>query len=121
MSAALFRVSALHHQNHTVSAVLRIDADSDILKGHFPGHPVVPGASMLQIVKEVLEDALQTPLRLKKADRLKFMSLVEPSRAEEVQLEIGYRMQHDGGIHVSGKLSAGETACFKFQGTFVKL
>ncbi|MBS1502902.1 MAG: hypothetical protein JST32_12620 [Bacteroidetes bacterium] len=120
MSSGLFTVASLKHQNNSISAVLRINADSDILKGHFPGHPVVPGASMLQIVKEVLENALQGHFRLKKADQLKFMSLVEPSRADAVQLEIEYRNQEGDSIYVAGKLTDGDTVCFKFQGTFIK-
>lgn len=114
----LFSIKQIIHESNIVRAELGINADSEILKGHFPGHPVVPGASMLQMVKEVLEKALGVQLHLKKAGYLKFMSLIEPG-SSVVQLEIDYK-QTDGEYLVTSKLSAGETVCFKLQGAFTK-
>ena len=74
MSAGLFTIASITHESHTVKAVLQINVDDPILKGHFPGHPVVPGASMLQVIKEVLEEALQAPLQLKKGTQLKLIT-----------------------------------------------
>jgi|SRR3569833_1383811 len=119
MSAGLFAITSIAHENHTVKAVLHINVNDPILKGHFPGHPVVPGASMLQVIKEVLEEALQASLQLKKGNQLKFMNLVDPTKTTEVQLEIDYRSKEDG-IHANAKLLDGETVCFKLQGVFVK-
>ncbi|HEX3385924.1 MAG TPA: hypothetical protein VHS53_12080 [Mucilaginibacter sp.] len=120
MSAALFSIVSVTHENHHIRAVLQINVDDPILKGHFPGHPVVPGASMMQVVKEVLEDALQTRMLLKKGTQLKFMNLVDPTKTIEVQLEIDYRSREDG-IHANGRLLDGDTVCFKMQGVFVKV
>lgn len=115
----LFLINSITHEGGIIRAALSINANSEILKGHFPGHPVVPGASMLQLVKDVLEQALNTRLRLKKADHLKFISLIEPG-ADEVKLEISYKMREDGGFFVISKLSAGDIACFKLQGVFAE-
>jgi 3-hydroxyacyl-[acyl-carrier-protein] dehydratase len=112
----IFSIRQLTHEGNTIRAALSINADSGILKGHFPGHPVVPGASMLQLVKEVLEQALDAQLRLKKADYLKFMSLIAPG-ASDVQLEINYKVV-EGDFFVTSKLSAGGAVCFKLQGMF---
>ncbi|HWD86734.1 MAG TPA: hypothetical protein VG367_01320 [Mucilaginibacter sp.] len=119
MSADLFSLSSITHENHNIKAVLLINVDDPILKGHFPGHPVVPGASMLQVVKEVLEDSLKTPLQLKKAGQLKFMNLVDPTKTTELQLEIDYRTREDG-IHANARFLDGDMVCFKMQGIFVK-
>jgi 3-hydroxyacyl-[acyl-carrier-protein] dehydratase len=117
----VFTINQIHHQDNSINALLGVDPESDILKGHFPGHPVVPGACMVQIVKEVLESALNTTLRLKKADQLKFMCLIDPTVLNgDVQLEIDYRLGEDSTVYVAGKLSDRETVCFKLQGTFVK-
>ena len=114
----LFIILQITHENGVIRAELGINAESEILKGHFPGHPVVPGASMLQLVKDVLEQALAKRVRLKKADHLKFMSLIEPG-GDDVQLEINCKLVEDSGFFVTAKLLAGETVCFKLQGVFV--
>ncbi|MFB9843696.1 hypothetical protein [Mucilaginibacter ginsenosidivorans] len=117
----LFHVLRIDKLDGMIVAKLGIDRDSEILKGHFPGHPVVPGACMLQVVKDVLEDSLGTTLRLKKADHLKFMSLVDPTERETVQLEIVYRDAGQEETFVTAKVSADENICFKLQCTFVKI
>jgi 3-hydroxyacyl-[acyl-carrier-protein] dehydratase len=117
----LFTITKIDHKDESVQAALSINTDSDILKGHFPGHPVVPGACMLQIIKEVLESALGGSFQLKKADHLKFMSLVDPTNISEVQLEIDYRLQDDNSIYITSKLSNEDTVCFKLQGVFAKV
>ncbi|HJP62956.1 MAG TPA: hypothetical protein VJ844_05910 [Mucilaginibacter sp.] len=117
----IFNILQIQHLEGSITARLSINPNNEILKGHFPGHPVVPGACILQVVKEVLEDALNDTLRLKKADHLKFMSLIEPENNQTVQLEITYRETEEGGIFATAKLSAGEIVCFKLQGTFIKM
>jgi 3-hydroxyacyl-[acyl-carrier-protein] dehydratase len=115
----LFSIDKIIHQDATISVMLGINADSEILKGHFPGQPVVPGACMLQIVKEVLERALKYPLRLKKADQLKFMIMIDPAKTTAVSLEMTYKITEDDTIVVTAKLSNPDALYFKFQGSFV--
>ena len=115
----LFKISKVVHNDNIISARLGINKASDIFNGHFPGHPVVPGACMLQIVKEVLEKALDTSLLLKKADHLKFMVMIDPGNTQAVDLEVSYKFVEDA-YTVTAKLMSAEVVCFKFQGSFVK-
>jgi 3-hydroxyacyl-[acyl-carrier-protein] dehydratase len=117
----LFGIDKIAHEDGGISAILNINADSEILKGHFPGHPVVPGACMLQIVKEVLESVLGNALRVKKADQLKFMVMIDPASTPAVQLDIAYQYAEDDIISVTAKLSNPEAVYFKFLGSFVKV
>jgi 3-hydroxyacyl-[acyl-carrier-protein] dehydratase len=115
----LFSIDKIAHVNDIISATLGINPESAILKGHFPGHPVVPGACMLQIVKEVLESALKQSFRLKKADQLKFILMIDPTNTLAVQLDISYQYAEDGAIGITAKLSNSDTVYFKFLGSFV--
>lgn len=117
----LFSIEEITHENGVIKAILEINSGSDIFKGHFPGHPVVPGACMLQITKEVLGSVLQNPLRLKKADQLKFMTMIDPANTPRVELDIIYKYQDDGSIIANAKLSNVETVYFKLHGSFIRL
>jgi 3-hydroxyacyl-[acyl-carrier-protein] dehydratase len=117
----LFSIDKISHEDATISVMLGINADSEILKGHFPGHPVVPGACMLQIVKEVLESALNHPVRLKKADQLKFMIMIDPTNMLAVDLDMTYKYSDNETIVVTAKLSNPDALYFKFQGSFVRI
>jgi 3-hydroxyacyl-[acyl-carrier-protein] dehydratase len=117
----LFSIDKMSHEDATISVMLGINADSEILKGHFPGHPVVPGACMLQIVKEALENALNYSIRLKKADQLKFMIMIDPTNTSTVALDMTYKNAEDDTIVVTAKLSNPDALYFKFQGSFVRI
>ncbi len=115
----IFNIIDLEHTDNQIAASLKINEESKIFKGHFPGQPVVPGACMLQMVKDVLETSLSASLLLKKADQLKFINMLLPSEGM-VKLEISYKICDDGLFKITGKLGSGDVVYFKFQGSFVK-
>jgi 3-hydroxyacyl-[acyl-carrier-protein] dehydratase len=121
VSNDLFSINKLTYDDAVISVQLGINPNSEILKGHFPGQPVVPGACMLQIVKEVLESALNHTLIVKKADQLKFMTMIDPTNTSTVELEICYKSTEGDEISITAKLSNDEVIYFKFQGSFVKI
>lgn len=116
---SFYKIKSLHHQDNSIQAILEINEHHDILKGHFPGQPVLPGACMLQVVKEILEDTLNSKLRLKKADNIKFIQLVDPVLNNILKLALSYKSMGNNSIYVTANLVSNETICFKFQGTFV--
>ncbi|BAU54308.1 3-hydroxyacyl-ACP dehydratase [Mucilaginibacter gotjawali] len=116
---ALFGISKIEQHYNAISATIDINKDCDIFNGHFPGQPVIPGACMLQIVKEVLEQALGTPLRLKKAEHLKFLTMIDPETTPSANLDVAYKSVSEGHICITAKLVKGAVVCFKFQGTFI--
>jgi len=101
-----------------IVAELQLDRDNEIFKGHFPDQPVLPGACMLQILKEVLESALNKKIRLKRADQMKFLSVVDPSVSDSLQLNASYSINEDG-VLVNGTMSTVNDTFFKFKGIFV--
>jgi 3-hydroxyacyl-[acyl-carrier-protein] dehydratase len=115
----IFIIENLDHSDGTVNVRLVVNANSDILKGHFPGQPVVPGACMLQLVKDVMENAVGQIVRLKKADNIKFMSMVVPGENNQLQLNVSYKISDDNIYAVQATLYSGDIICFKFQGIFV--
>lgn len=112
----IFSIDNITHEGGAIAATLGINKNSEIFNGHFPGQPVVPGACMLQLVKDVLKTALNCKLRLKQAGYLKFISFVDPRLVSVVHLQIAYT--GDDPLAVTAQLLCGEAACFKFRGTF---
>lgn len=119
LTQPLFNVTSLAHHENMVSAVLEIDPHNEIFGGHFPDEPVVPGACMLQVIKDVLADTLKAELRLVKATNIKFLSLVTPN-AKSLQLSITYHLT-ETDIKVNANLSFGDLVCMKLQATFAEL
>ena len=74
---------------------------------------------MLQMLKEILETAQSTSLRMKKADIIKFLTLINPLQQDVLQLTIAYKPGDNNELFVIANLSAGGNSCFKFKGNFV--
>ena len=112
-----YHLTSTTHQENAIIVVLELNGEHDVFKGHFPGQPVVPGACMLQMVKEILNAELDKNYRLKKADNLKFIAPVDPRVTDDLQLKITYKIL-DAGLQVNALMSANEVDCFKMQGAF---
>jgi 3-hydroxyacyl-[acyl-carrier-protein] dehydratase len=98
-----------------ITAIVFFNSDHRIFTGHFPGHPVVPGVCMIRIVKEVIEKGLNQRVRLKKAENIKFLSVISPRQLNDINLQINF----EGGLNeTNASLSKDNTVFFKFIGTF---
>jgi 3-hydroxyacyl-[acyl-carrier-protein] dehydratase len=118
---SVFKIEELEHDAGQIRASLSINQNTSIFEGHFPGQPVVPGACMLQLVKDVLEEALHMPIRLKKAGNIKFINMITPASNPTAKLTISYKITNDGSISVNASLLTGEVTCFKLQAVYIKI
>lgn len=59
---------------------IRFDASHPVFAGHFPGHPIVPGACLVQIAEELLSTHLSQKVRFTSVRNLKFRQPVTPDR-----------------------------------------
>lgn len=97
---------------------LEVNAAHPIFEGHFPRHPVVPGACLMQMVKEITETILVRELRLQKADHLKFIILIDPKADNVLEMAITIQVIEREQVNVLASLLNNGTVCFKFSGVF---
>jgi 3-hydroxyacyl-[acyl-carrier-protein] dehydratase len=117
----IFIVEKLEYSPGQVRAILGINKNSAIFEGHFPGQPVVPGACMVQLVKDILCVALDANIILKKAASIKFTNMITPDSSPAPQLIVTYKLIDNEDISVNAKITIGDVACFKLQATYTKL
>ena len=71
--------SLYHIVSHNESSyTIRFNPDHPIFAGHFPGHPIVPGACLVQIAQELLSDCLGQQVNLTAIRNLKFRQPITP-------------------------------------------
>ena len=102
-----------------VSAAISFNKDHTIFSGHFPGHPVVPGVCMMQILREVMEIEIAHKLKISKGDNMKFLSIINPELNKDVDVAISF-VQHADAYSINASLFSGSVIFFKFKGTFEK-
>lgn len=60
---------------------LKLIPSSVIYQAHFPGEPITPGVCIVQMGKELVEDALQQELHISYVKNVKFLSILTPTQS----------------------------------------
>ena len=81
-------------------AMLLINEDHEVFKGHFPGNPIMPGVCMMQIIKELAEQITEGSLVMQKLIDVKFTALINPFLTPELRLELEISTNDEGLVKV---------------------
>ncbi len=85
----------LRNQLYSVSKYIPIDdggvkahivlcAGHTIYKAHFPGQPITPGACLIQMARELMEDYSGLHLQLSGVKNAKFLNVISPLETPEL-------------------------------------
>lgn len=112
-----YTIQSLTSLEQGLSAVIHINPEHEIFKGHFPGKPVVPGVCMIQMVKELLENHLGNPLLFQKGNQIKFLQLLVPVKDENVEVNISWK-ETETGFQTTADFKKEGVVIFKLSGVF---
>jgi 3-hydroxyacyl-[acyl-carrier-protein] dehydratase len=98
---------------------LLVDPSHPIFSGHFPGNPVVPGVCQVQMITESVERITGARLKIKEADNVKFLSMINPKEVTRIILEMSIKPLSDGVYPVQATLGAGDQTFLKMKGLYI--
>lgn len=102
-----------------IKAIIDLNKDHEVYKGHFPGNPVVPGVCLTQLIKEVMEKVENKELSLVYADNIKFMAVVNPEINNRLQIDLKVKYDTEQNlIKVSSVTHFNDQVFYKFKGNF---
>jgi len=101
------------------SSEIRIDKNSKVFDGHFPGHPVLPGVFMLEIIASVLSEITAGGRRLVEGDNIKFLSVLDPVIDSNVSVAVSFTVSEDRVYNVKSEMSGNGKTFLKFKGKFI--
>ncbi len=116
----LYKIVSKNSEQGKVTARIAFNEAHKIFEGHFPGHPVVPGVCMMQIVREVMEQDFSKRLKIAIGNNLKFLSIIDPTKNPEVEVGITYTTEGND-FKVNATLSEAAVTFFKFKGVLQKI
>ena len=99
-------------------AIVSLNADHPIYQGHFPGNPVVPGVCQVQMVKELVEKAVNHSLTLFESDNIKFLLMINPQVNPQLEVNILIKPISDQQISATASIGSGSSVFLKFKGKF---
>ncbi len=106
---------------NTHLAHIRVNAQHEVFKGHFPGNPVMPGVCMMQIIKEIAETICGCTLRMQSMSNVKFMALINPDVNPELRLELDVNYVEDGSLKLKNTTYFADTAALKLSAVYKKV
>ena len=92
--------------------LIRFDAAHPIFVGHFPGHPIVPGACLVQIAEELTADVTGHKGSFTQLRNLKFRQPVTPDMELTVTIQ-------DNNPSFNIQLSTFNSNCASFTATYM--
>jgi 3-hydroxyacyl-[acyl-carrier-protein] dehydratase len=116
-----FKIVSLETEEGSINALLEINVGHRIFEGHFPNQPVVPGVCMMQMVKEIVEQALDKKTDISAAAEMKFLAVIDPTKNNIINATIKYTMEEDGKVKVVATLFKDELMHFKLKAQLQKV
>ena len=78
MQDELFIISGIIEDSEGYQVCVSIEPSHPILKGHFPGHPLVPGVCLLVLFRRILKNIHHPCEFVLCCDSLKFVKVLSP-------------------------------------------
>jgi 3-hydroxyacyl-[acyl-carrier-protein] dehydratase len=115
-----YQIKETQRTDKGVNFTVQLNAGHFIYAAHFPGNPITPGVCLMQMVKELTEEFVQTPLFLKVVKNVKFIQIINPLVHPEVSFVLTVLQEDETEYRVSaGVESGGDTFC-KMSLLFIK-
>ena len=89
---------------------IELNPKHPIYQGHFPGHPVVPGVCLLQLIKECIEDIRQQKLQIAQVSSCKFLSAINPIETPHISVALTFKEIEEGTLQLQAEGSVKEGA-----------
>ena len=96
-----YTIKERQNTDNGVNFTVLFNAEHFIYATHFPGNPITPGVCIIQIVKELTEELLQTSLFLKIVKNIKFTQVINPLQHSKVIFALNNLQEYENGYKVS--------------------
>lgn len=107
-----YSVKEFNFTDNKLKSIIELNPEHEVFKGHFPNNPVTPGVCMLQILKELTEQATNTNLFIKECSNVKFMALINPETNPILAITIDINTLEEN-FKIKASASFNETVALK--------
>jgi len=93
-----------------------LNKEHRIYQGHFPQQPVVPGVCMIQMIRELAEQATGRTLMYSGISNIKFLSVVDPTINSNLIIKLALDHIEDGGYSVKASIELTDETFLSLKG-----
>lgn len=85
-----------------------LDSDDIVYSAHFPGHPITPGACIIQMALELTEELVGKEMDIEEIKNVKFLNILSPKENPQVDFVFTSLEQSDAEVSVKIEVKNGE-------------
>ena len=108
-----YKITDLKSHKSLINAEIQLNPEHSLYQGHFPQQEVVPGVMQIQIIRELMETALELTLMIKEVTVAKYLRLITPHENKELQIQLDYKITEEGKYAVNAVITNGDTTFSK--------
>ena len=97
---------------------IRINANHDVFKAHFPGNPIVPGVLQIQMITDLLEARFKRHLYMNEIRNIKFITVLIPNSEEELSFQLNKLEKYESGVKATVQIVASDKLYSKISLSF---
>lgn len=90
-----------------------LNASHPIFQAHFAGSPVMPGACIVQMIKELVSDYSSAPFFISAVKNMKFLKVITPLENPEISVQITCMPEDNENLLVSSVIHDGDSVFSK--------
>ena len=87
---------------------LALNASHPIFEAHFAGNPIMPGACVVQVIKELAKDYFGRAFFTCAVKNMKFLQAINPLETPELSAQLTFATQETDRVSVSSILRNGD-------------
>lgn len=85
-------------ENDFICYSIKLNAENEIYKVHFPNYPITPGVCMIKISQELMENHFSRKIRFSKIVNIKFLIPIIPHQVDDIQICIKQKENNNTGF-----------------------
>lgn len=98
---------------NTYEVSFQLNPEHVIFKAHFPGQPILPGITMMRVVRDITASITEKNIQLKAVKNVKFTHVVTPSETTAMIAKISI-LEDQQNLKVNGTLHHNNAIAAKF-------
>ena len=110
---SLYRIKQKEIEKNSGRAIISLNKEHPIYRGHFPGNPVTPGVCSLEILTEFIAVNYPGLPQPAKIEQIKFLNFINPVSDKIIRLEVNFKANEDGSWRVRGMLGTDKKQAVK--------
>lgn len=112
-----YYINNLNVSTLAIDANILLNTTHPVYEGHFPQKPIVPGVCQVQIIKQLVEKALNQTFLMSEAREIKFLNMILPNEINQLTCHIDYTINNDKSCKIAALLMGGDKTLTKLKAT----